>query len=113
MHFTFDGSFYKIARTTGPDHNFLGLSFGSCTEPEVIDMNIDPENNKVRINEYELKKQVLMGLKNINTLLGTDYSICKIQYVSSDSPNETIYYELTQLIIKKVETPEKPVRQEN
>ena len=48
MQFVRDGEVYKVVKTTGPTHNFLGLMFGGQegSEIEVDVMDIKPDEPK-------------------------------------------------------------------
>jgi len=110
MQYVFDGELYKIIKITGPQHNMLALGFGeSLAAIEVKDLK-KSKDNVINIFPLQVRNQVLRGLNEINEELGTNYKVVKIQFVSSDSPSETIYVELSKEIVKRLNAGEKFTR---
>lgn len=103
MQYIYDGEFYKIVKITGPKHNILSLCFTkNINEIEVADLNKLADDG-ANIDPSEVKNQVLIGIREINNELCTDYKVSKIQFISSDSYSNTIYIELTKNIIRRIE----------
>lgn len=102
MQYIFDGVYHKIARITGPQHNFLGIKLSQS--PGKITM-CDLSTNKCCSStlEREIKEQVLEGLNQINTELETKYCVEIIQYVGDDTLCESVYTELIKEIVLRVE----------
>lgn len=104
MQYIFDGELHKIVRITGPRHNMLALGFGevkTSTDIEVLDLR-RTDDHVVNFSPIEVKRQVLLGIKEINQELGTNYVVNKIQFVGSDSLSDTVYTELSKGIIRKL-----------
>jgi len=100
VQFTFDGEFYKIARITSPTHNFLGISFGDSEDGRVYIEALGESRKKESIFAKDVKEQVLLGINEINSELKSDYKVKKIQFVSSDTPSNSVYMELAKEIVK-------------
>lgn len=102
MQYMFDGKLYKVVKITGPKHNLLALGFSEDQESiEIVDLNKSIHDD-VNIVSSQVEKQVLKGIQEANDELGTNYKVAKIQFVSSDSPSDSIYIELSKLIIKRL-----------
>lgn len=102
MKVFFDGSIYKASRITGPSHNFLGLVFSSGAEVpltvEALPGN-DPNASGPVIVKDEVVRQVLDGVAEANRELSTGFSVAKIQYVATDTPNSSAYSDLAKRIV--------------
>jgi len=102
MKFIFDGEFYKITRVTGVHHNFLGISFcDDCNTPLEIKA-FSSESKQESVFESDVKKQVIQGIEEINKELETNYKVKKIQFVSSDTPSNSVYSYLAKEIVKRI-----------
>ena len=106
MQYVFDGEFYTVAKITGPRHNMLALAFCKIDQGvEVIDLK-KSDDEVVNFLPDEIERQVLIGLKEINKELGTNYSVNKIEFISSDSLSNVIYTELTKQIVGRLQSGE-------
>ncbi len=104
MQYIYDGEFYKIVKITGPKHNMLSLSFGEKQASiEVSDLD-KSANETLSISACSVENQVRIGIKEINNELNTNYNVLKIQFISSDSPSDSIYIELTKKIVKRLKS---------
>lgn len=103
MQFILDKDVYKVARITGPEHNFLGIRFdGGGREIEVV---LLPMKNGERrqIDQDVVLAQVTEGLLEANDELGKDYTISQIFIVPSDSPSKSVYKYLTVELLKRID----------
>jgi hypothetical protein len=111
MQFVFDGKFYKAIKITGPRHNMLGLVLDKNSNHEIdviaLRSSKDESNN---ISSLDVKDQVLSGVEAINHKFGVKYTVEKIQFVSSDTPSESVYKELTIEILKRIIAGEEFIR---
>jgi len=103
MQFIKDNDFYKVARITGPTHNFLAvrLSETKCST-EITALPIK-EGELERIDAKKVLYQVLNGLDAINLELGKKYFISEIQFVPSDSESSSVYELLISELIKRID----------
>jgi hypothetical protein len=111
MQYLYDGELYKIVKITGPKHNMLALGFDEIIKTiEVIDLEKSNMNSAAKISSEDVKNQVLFGISEMNNELGTNYKVCKIQFIGSDTPSNSIYIELAKQILKRLESGETFVR---
>jgi hypothetical protein len=86
MNVIFDNGLYKIARTTGPTHNFLALALdaagGRDAVPEALVLN---DSERVRVTAELVKNQVIDALAEFNARFDTTYGVTRIQFVPSDT----------------------------
>ena len=73
MQIFYDNGFYKIAKITGGQDNYLGLRFSSAPS----EINITPLalsiNDVVRVDGQAVLEQVRRGLDYMNRELGQSY----------------------------------------
>lgn len=102
MQFAFDNGIYKVARITGPSHNFLGIQL---TEQEV-DITTCPlpikEGEIPRIGSDEVLSQVKTGLALVNQEAEAKYFVSLIQFVPSDTKSPGVYEMLTVALIRRI-----------
>jgi hypothetical protein len=104
MQFILDKDIYKVARITGPEHNFLGLRFdGNGQAIDVIQLPMR-SGERPQIDQDVVLAQVNEGLLEVNDELGKAYSISQIFIVPSDSPSKTVYKFLTIELIKRIDS---------
>jgi hypothetical protein len=100
-----DGQVYKVARVTGPTHNFLGLvlSLNSTpTVPRVETMAVEAlDVTAATIPKDEVVRQVLKGVAEANEEYGTQFRVDVIQYVPTDSRDDLVYMSLAKAIIEE------------
>lgn len=99
MQYVFDGVFFKAVKITGPNHNLLGLSLNGSNDIKVTSLGEEADSC---IDSDEVLRQVTEGIEDINSELGTKYSIKEIQFIHTDSPSDYIYNELTKSIITRI-----------
>jgi hypothetical protein len=105
MQFVNDDPLYKIARVTGPKHNFLGLEFTDQASVEALKverLNVS-RHEKENFSDRDVIEQVLLGLADASVLCERAYRLRKIQYVPSDSAPVEVYRFLTVEIIRRIE----------
>lgn len=92
---------YRVSQITGSQNNILGVCFSenNSSEIEVIDWNLE-NDRKVRTSKEEVLKQVLLGLKEVNQSLGTNYRVSKIYFLPSESPTGSVYEFLIARLIR-------------
>lgn len=102
MQFMRDGGFYKVARITGSQHNFLSLQLSEMiSDIEVISLPIK-SGEAVRVEATSVLSQVKSGLALANEELGGKYCISCVQYVPSDTPSNSVYEGLTVELIRRL-----------
>lgn len=102
MQFIKDNDLFKVARITGPKHNFLAIRLSDEDCPiEVKDLPIKM-GEKCRINSDDVKEEISLGLAEVNKELGARYYVSEVQYIPSDSPPVSIYRMLIAELIKRI-----------
>ena len=106
MQFIKDKEFYKVARITGPNHNFLAirLSENECS-PKIVSLPIK-DKEIAKVDGKEVLKQVQSGLLTVNQELKQKYFVSEIQFVPSDTESTCIYEFLIQELIKRIHSGE-------
>lgn len=102
MQFSREGDWYQVIRITGPSHNLLALKVGEIgtSEPEVDRLSVS--NEAPMIDAEDVQKQVLEGVEEANTQLGTDYRVTAIRFVATDTPSSSIYSSLAKVIVEQL-----------
>jgi len=95
MQFSIKEGFHRVARVTGPEHNFLAVNFegtGDCFV-EVLD-DICPDG----LTSEDINRAVQAGVNRANSEQGTTLEAKQIQYLQSDTRRldtyELLGYEL-------------------
>ena len=99
MEVTRRGDIYRVARITGPTHNYLAIRFGKPDgrKPDVVSLD---DGVKVRLDASKVRDEVSKGVADANKRLGTSYEVALIQFVPDDSPPEAGYRELAVRIVE-------------
>ncbi|WP_143133447.1 hypothetical protein [Pseudoduganella namucuonensis] len=103
MQFIFDNGVYKVARITGPQHNFLGVRLDDSESIVSIEALPIKNSERVQIEQHLVLTQVIDGLREVNAELGTCYYISQILFIPSDSPSPSVYKFLTIELIRRIE----------
>jgi hypothetical protein len=102
MQFVHDGDFYKVARITGPQHNFLAIRLAEIdSDIEIIPLPIKL-GESMKVNEAAVLGQVKSGLALANKEVGVLYFTSCAQYVPSDTPSSSVYEVLTVELIRRL-----------
>lgn len=96
-----DGRLWKIARITGPKHNFLGLILAeqSIGEPEV--QRLGDLHASAHLDQAEVVEQVLLGLADANAAAETQLYLHLLQFLPTDSSPATTYRLLARTIAEE------------
>jgi hypothetical protein len=103
MHFSTDGTFYNVARITGPTHNLLGIRFAGRRRREG-----DPSIEALRdvpapkLAADEVLREVLTGVAEANARNGTVYAVEVVRFVPDDTPPVSIYRVLAAEIVGRL-----------
>jgi hypothetical protein len=102
MQFVRDGDWYLATRITGPTHNLLGLRFGQPhgSHPAIERSSVG--GGSPIIEADDVLKQVLDGLSDANTKLGTDYRVAAIRFITDDTPSSSAYRFLAKSIVERM-----------
>ena len=105
MKFSKTDKIYKVIRITGSQDNILGISFletnSNESDLEIIEWNFSNcDKSRIRTSKEEVLKQVLSGLKSVNTSLGTNYKLSKIYFSPCDLSTNRIYSGLIAALIR-------------
>jgi hypothetical protein len=103
MQFINEAPLYKIVRIAGPKHNLLGLELSADPVEAVTLEALDNTNSEKQLDANEILLQVITGIDRAKTMLGRDFHVKRIQYVSSDTPASGIYVDLTLEILRCIE----------
>lgn len=104
MQFIKDNDLYKVARITGPTHNFLAIRLAeeNCsTEIKALPIK---QGDVERIDSQSVLVQVLRGLDAINLELGAEYQVSEVQFIPSDSDSSSVYELLIRELIKRIDS---------
>jgi len=108
MQFSRVGDCFKIARITGPRHNYLGLEFTEAAaglQPLIDALPAIGKRPGVLLVEA-VRKNVLEGVGEANKQFGTKYVVKRIEFVVDDSsPAETyrfLAYSIVERIVKEL-----------
>jgi len=103
MQFILDNGVYKVARITGPEHNFLGIRLGGADDPlDVVSLPVK-EGEQLKIEGQEVLRQVEEGLNLVNQELDKQYFISELHFVPSDTESTSVYIFLIQELIKRID----------
>ena len=103
MQFVRDGEFYKVARITGPTHNFLGLSLERARPDHLPDVEaLDMAAGSGRLDAARVVEAAQRGVAAANEALGSEFLLVKVMFVSDDSPPEDVYESLAEAIIREL-----------
>ncbi|ETX03253.1 MAG: hypothetical protein ETSY2_33915 [Candidatus Entotheonella gemina] len=98
------GNVYKATRITGPQHHFLGLVLSETAVPPVMiePLSIDERETKGEsVDEQPLIDAVQRGVTAANEVFGTQFHIERRQYVTTDTPDPTVYETLAKQIVER------------
>ncbi len=104
MQFIKDKDLYKVARITGPTHNFLAIRLPDtkCVT-QLTPLPIKPGDVE-RLDGTKILAQVLSGLDEVNQEFGKEYFVSEVQFVPSDTKPLSAYAFLVREIIKRIES---------
>jgi hypothetical protein len=103
MQVTKVGNVYKVARITGPQHNFLGLAFSEDAGPSLtverlqVGEEVEPS---CALDEPQLLAAVQRGIAAANAQFGTHFCAATVQYVVTDTPDMAVYTLLAHTIVE-------------
>lgn len=100
MQYRFDGEFHRLARVTGPTHNFLALRLdeGPPGAAPVVRPLAVAEGEPSRLDASDVTAAVLAGVADANREAGTRYVVRELQFVPADSPPAAVYRALAREI---------------
>jgi hypothetical protein len=103
MQFILDNDVYKVARITGPEHNFLGIRLADTNQGiDVVELPLKVGERR-QIDTNMVLEQVVEGLQGINEELRTKYAISHVYFVPSDSPSKSVYKLLISELIRRID----------
>lgn len=92
---------YKIARISGPKHNYLGLVLTATPPTEVeVRCRIAPEKESCVVEELKLLAAVSEGVQEGNRDTRQSLFVECLEYVPTDTPDYKVYKELARTIIQ-------------
>lgn len=101
MQFSRDGEWYQVVRITGPSHNLLALRFDELGTSGPVVERLSISNEAPMIEADDVQSQVLDGVAEANTELGTNYQVAAIRFVTTDTPSSDIYRSLAKVIVEQ------------
>lgn len=102
MQFSRDGDWRQVIRIAGPSHNLLGIKLGERGASAPIVERLSVSDEKPVINADDVQRQVLEGVSEANALLGTDYQVTAIRFVTTDTPSPNIYRSLAKVVVEQL-----------
>lgn len=104
MQFIKDNEVYKVARVTGPTHNFLAIRLSEEKCPTKVTALSIKQGDAERLDGQAVLSQVLNGLDAVNLELGKEYFVSEVQFVPSDSESSSVYNFLIKELIKRIDS---------
>lgn len=102
MQFIHDGTFYKVARITGPAHNLLSLRFAEGdASTELVVERLKPMLNP-SLDGQSVASEAQAGVEDANRQFGTAYRIAALQFADDDSPPESVYRLLAFSLVERL-----------
>ena len=103
MQFVDEYPVLKLARITGPHHNFLSIRFSEkeLTESPVIE-DIDPQKKEKGLIKEEVLEQVMFGVALMSSEMNQKYYVEKVEFLSGDTQPVSIYKYLATEIVRRV-----------
>src|SRR5205823_6283640 len=98
---------YKVARITGPKHNFLGLALSLAELASVTIERLRVDNGSAgsdTLDEQKVLEAVQRGVTEANQKFGTNFRVAQLQYVPTDTPDLSAYYMLAKKIVEQAWT---------
>lgn len=103
MQFAKSGEVYKVARITGVQDNFLGVTLADHpAEIELVEFPM-PGGGPVKASPNEVLKQVTEGLSEVNLELGKHYRLAKVFYSPQENSDHAVYKFLISELIRKID----------
>ncbi len=103
MRFSKYNEWYRAWSITGPTHNLLGLVFSDHGDEQVFVEELRPHAvGTHRLTADAVREHVLRGVGNANLRLGTNFRVCKIQFVPNDTPLLDFYVQLAEGIVEQL-----------
>jgi hypothetical protein len=105
LQFSRRGDFYQGAMTTGPGHWLLALKLSSGTEhanPRVERLHPIGECHHRALDEARVLAAVVEGVAQANRRHRTTWAVTYIQYAGNDTPPESRYGLIAELIVDRV-----------
>lgn len=103
MHYYKKNDWYEVIRITGPTHNLLGLKVGDPVDGGTPSVEAIPAHEAATAQfESALQEQVLAGVKEANDEFATNFQVCGIRYVASDTLDLPTYRYLAKDLIERV-----------
>lgn len=103
MQHTVDGEFRRLARVTGPTHNFLAIAFADAAwsgAPSIEALDTS-DGGAALLDAAEVARAVCEGIADANREFGCDYAACRVQFVPSDSPPAAVHRRLAREIVRR------------
>jgi len=100
VNFSRYGDWYRASRVTGPTHNLLGLEFGSSAHD--VEVVAHPGKGQSLLDPEAVLREVQLGIGDANSVLKSDYSILRIEFVLDDSGPVEVYRWLARLIVERL-----------
>ena len=104
MQFVKDNDLYKVARITGPTHNFLAIRLSEKKCATLVTALPIKHGDIQKLDGQVILSQVLKGLESVNLELDKEYFLAEIQFVPSDTESSSVYEFLAGEIIKRIDS---------
>lgn len=106
MRYSKDGDWHSVARVAGPYHNLLGLVVGGTRTarggPVVELLPPGPGSGLANLSGGDVLAAAQKGVRVANAQFGTDWQICNLRYLPTDSGPPAIYEELARYIVEQI-----------
>ncbi|MDB5304976.1 MAG: hypothetical protein JWM97_2525 [Phycisphaerales bacterium] len=102
MQYSRDGNLHRIARITGPMHNFLAIEFGGTDANScIVERLVRAAGTSGELHGEEVKKWVLNAVASANAEFGTHLVVRRIQYVADDTPDANAYAIIAHELVRR------------
>ena len=104
MRFLHYGEMHSVTRITGPQHNYLAVTFateGQSPEPQVVELPPQGGCEHRPLDRAKILASVLAGVAEGNREYGSDFVVASIQFVANDTGPEKVYQYMAKLLVEE------------
>ncbi|HWA82226.1 MAG TPA: hypothetical protein VG820_02240 [Fimbriimonadaceae bacterium] len=99
------GSFWLVARITGPTHNSLLIDLREDEPADSMIVAAEPTDGEVKqgsLDPTKIKQSLLEGIQRSNEEFGTRFWAKEARYFEGDTPGESVYAFLAERVIRHI-----------
>ena len=102
MRFQHYGARHVATRITGPNHNYVAVTFaaeGESPEPQIIELPPQGGCEHQPLDRVKVLAAVLAGVAEGNHESGSSFAVASVQYVANDTGPEEVYLHLAKALV--------------